>query len=72
MYVILFLVKFRYDMLSWYKYLILNLVFSNLAFWSGNLFLIAHFPDRCLRVSFYSQHCSGTLANTVTPNWYFT
>ena len=31
-----------YDMFSWYKYLIVNLVFfpSNLGFWSGNLFLI--------------------------------
>ena len=27
-----------YDMLSWYKYLIVNLVFSNLGFWSGHLF----------------------------------
>ena len=26
---------------SWYKYLIVSLVFSNLGFWSGNLFLIA-------------------------------
>ena len=25
-------------MLSWYKYLIVNLVFSHLGFWSGNLF----------------------------------
>ena len=39
-----------YDMLSWYKYLIVNLVFSHLGFWSGNLFLIAPFPDRCLLV----------------------
>ena len=27
-----------YDMFSWYKYLIVNLVFSHLGFWSGNLF----------------------------------
>ena len=27
-------------------------VFSRLGFWSGNLFLIAPFPDRCLLVSF--------------------
>ena len=33
-----------YDMFSWYKYLIANLVFSHLGFWSGNLFLIAPFP----------------------------
>ena len=33
-------------MFSWYKYLIVSLIFSRLAFWSGNLFLIAPFPDR--------------------------
>ena len=32
-------------MFSWYKYLIVSLVFSHLGFWSGNLFLIAPFPD---------------------------
>ena len=37
---------------SWYKYLIVGLVFSHLGFWSGNLFLIASFPDRCLLVPF--------------------
>ena len=42
-----------YDMFSWYKHLIVNLVFSHLCFWSGNLFLIAHFPDRCLLIPFY-------------------
>ena len=39
-----------YKMFSWYKYLIVSLVFSHLGFWSGNLFLIAHFPDLCLLV----------------------
>ena len=34
-----------YDMFSWCKYLIVNLVFSHLGFWSGNLFLIAPFLD---------------------------
>ena len=34
-----------YEMFSWYKYLIVSLVFSHLGFWSGNLFLIAPFPD---------------------------
>ena len=29
-----------YDMFSWYKYPIVNLVFSHLGFWSGDLFLI--------------------------------
>ena len=48
--VFIFSVKFRqlsdhlqaahlaYDMFSWYKYLIVNLVFSHLGFSSGNLF----------------------------------
>ena len=46
---------------SWYKYLIVSLVFSHLGFWSGNLFLIAPFrgggggafPDLCLLVPFW-------------------
>ena len=42
-----------YEMFSWYKYLIVSLVFSHLGFWSGNLFLIAPFPDLCLLVPFY-------------------
>ena len=37
---------------SWYRYLIVSLVFSHLGFWSGNLFLIAPFPDLCLLVPF--------------------
>ena len=38
-------------MFSWYKYLIVNLVFPTTSgFRSGNLFLIAPFPDRCLLV----------------------
>ena len=40
---------------SWYKYLIVGLVFSRLGFWSGNLFLIAPFPDLCLLVPFQSS-----------------
>ena len=39
---------------TWYKYLIVGLVFSHLGFWSGNLFLIAPFPDLCLLVPFSS------------------
>ena len=35
------------------KYLIVTLVFSHLGFWSGNLFLIASFPDLCLLVPFH-------------------
>ena len=42
-----------YDLFSWYKYLIVNLVFPTSVFWSGNLFLIAPFPDRCLLVPFH-------------------
>ena len=41
---------------SWYKYLIVSLVFSHLGFWSGNLFLIAPFPDLCLLVPFNMLH----------------
>ena len=65
MYVFIFLVKVTewppigkiaahsaYEMFSWYKYLIVSLVFSHLGFWSGNLFLIAPFPDLCLLVPF--------------------
>ena len=36
-----------YDMFHGIKYLIVSLVFSHLGFWSGNLFLIAPFPDLC-------------------------
>ena len=36
-------------MLTWYKYLITS-DFSHLGFLSGNLFLIASFPDCCLLV----------------------
>ena len=44
---------FRNLKVSWYKYLIVSLIFSHLGFWSGNLFLIAPFPDLCLLVPFY-------------------
>ena len=43
---------------SWYKYLTVSLVFSHLGFWSGNLFLIAPFPDLCLLVPFSRLECS--------------
>ena len=39
---------------SWYNYLIVNLVFSHLGFWSGNPFLNAPFPYRCLLVPHFS------------------
>ena len=39
---------------SWYKYLIVSLVFSPPRFFlSENLFLIAPFPDLCLLVPFH-------------------
>ena len=47
---------------SWYKYLIVSLVFSHLGFWSGNLFLIAPFPDLCLLVPSYSLELETALA----------
>ena len=46
-------------MFSWYKYLIVSLVFSHLGFWSGNLFLIAPFPDLCLLVPSYCMIMLG-------------
>ena len=52
---------------SWYRYLIVSLVFSHLGFWSGNLFLIAPFPDLCLLVPFYFQEADIALASlTIT------
>ena len=42
-----------YDMFSWYKYLLVILVFSHLGLRSGDLCLIVLFPDRCLPVPFY-------------------
>ena len=48
-------------MFSWYKYLIVSLVFSHLGFWGGNLFLIAPFPDLCLLVPSYMYNRSTTL-----------
>ena len=36
-----------------YKYLIVNLVFSHLGFWSGNFILLAPFLDHCLLVPFF-------------------
>ena len=45
--------SFGLQYVSWYKYLIVSLVFSHLGFWSGNLFLIAPFTDLCLLVPFF-------------------
>ena len=52
-------------MFSWYKYLIVNLVFSHLGFWSGDLFLIAHCPDLCLIVPFDEQVIAITVKVSV-------
>ena len=41
-----------YDMFSWYKYLIVNLVFPTSVFGVGIFFLIALFPDLCPFVPF--------------------
>ena len=46
---------------SWYKYLIVSLVLSHLGFWSGNLFLIAPFPDLCLLVPSTHRHIDCNL-----------
>ena len=53
---------------SWYKYLIVSLVFSHLGFWSGNLFLIAPFPDLCLLVPFCSCTCMCIYARDIENN----
>ena len=42
-----------YDMFSKYEYLIVNLVFSHISFWSGNFFLIVPFPYHFLLVPYY-------------------
>ena len=42
--------SFGLQYVSWYKNLIVSLVFSHLGFWSWNLFLIVPFPDLCLLV----------------------
>ena len=47
--------SFGLRFVSWYMYLIVSLVFSHLGFWSGNLFLIAPFPDLCLLVPFHPR-----------------
>ena len=47
------------------KYLIVTLVFSHLGFWSGNLFLIASFPDLCLLVPLDSERLYRVLSTGV-------
>ena len=50
---------------SWYKCLIVSLVFSHLGFWSGNLFLVALFPDLCLLVPFYTLNTFNSIFNSI-------
>ena len=52
-----------YEMFSWYKYLIVSLVFSHLGFCSGSLFLIAPFPDLCLLVLFFVVYKGPVVQN---------
>ena len=49
-----------YDMFSTckFKYQIVN-SYSNLAFRSGNFFLIAPFPDNCLLVLFFKSYLNS-------------
>ena len=56
-----------YEMFSWYMYLIVSLFFSHLGFWSGNLFLIAHFPDLCLLVL---SCLRGFQPGPIQSDWY--
>ena len=47
-------------------YLIVNLVFSNLGFWSGNFILIAPFPAHCLLVHFFMiESVSGSVTQFI-------
>ena len=58
---------------SWYKYLIVSLVFFHLGFWSGNLFLIAPFPDLCLLVPCYhDQHAVYRFCNFIIIDMQYT
>ena len=52
-----------YDMFHGIKYLIVSLVFSHIGFSSGNLFLIAPFPDLCLLVPFSNIKISSPICH---------
>ena len=59
-------------MFSWYKYLIVYLVFFPPRFLELNVFLIAPFPDRCLLVPFHtSGYCAVMEASVANRpiNW---
>ena len=64
--------SFGLQYVSWYKYLIVSLVFSHLGFWSGNLFLIAPFPDLCLLVPFNFVHKIMSVAKSNLLKFAFT
>ena len=49
-------------------YLIVNLVFSHLGLWSGNLFLIAPILDLCLLVTFDKNKQNGGLRQLPSYN----
>ena len=62
-----------YSMPSNFYYLIVSLVFSHLGFWSGNLFLIAPFPDLCLLVPLYINTrmvYAFAIGKSLIPSWY--
>ena len=52
-------------------YLIVTLVFSHLGFWSGNLFLIASFPDLCLLVPSNTFHRQSFILHAVSLTHHF-
>ena len=54
---------------SWYKHLIVSLFFFHLGFWSGNLFLIAPFPDLCLLVPFCICSSTKKIPSFKQKNW---
>ena len=57
-------------LLAPYKCLIVSLVFSHLGFWSGNLFLIAPFPDLCLLVPTYTmKHIVSRMSSYFPNRW---
>ena len=51
LFLLFYVLVFNFFLCCWR--LIVSLFFSHLGFWSGNLFLIAPFPDLCLLVPFY-------------------
>ena len=51
-----------YDMVSWYKYLIVSLVFPTSVFGVVIFFLIVPFPDLCLFEILFSQKQNGPRA----------